>query len=72
MDEEGRTTEVLEIPSEIEFPNDDTEGLPDFWRFSTNLRMRSGQHTIALGVRDELGAVSAFTTHTVGVGDRCK
>jgi hypothetical protein len=70
MDEEGRTTEVLEIPSEIEFPDGDTEGLPDYWRFSTNLRMRGGQHTIALGVRDELGAVSAFTTHTLAVGDR--
>ncbi|MGB6995667.1 MAG: VWA domain-containing protein [Thermoanaerobaculia bacterium] len=70
MDEEGRTTEVLEIPSEIEFPDGDTEGAPDYWRFSTNLRMRGGRHTISLGVRDELGAVSAFTTHTLTVGDR--
>jgi VWFA-related protein len=69
-DEEGRTTEVLEIPSEIELADSDPKGRPDHWRFSTNLRMRSGPHTIALGVRDEFGAVSAFTTHTLTVGDR--
>lgn len=70
MDEEGRTTEVLEIPSEIELADGDPKHRPDYWRFSTNLRMRSGQHTIALGVRDEFGALSAFTTHEVTVGDR--
>jgi VWFA-related protein len=70
MDEEGRTTEVLEIPSEIELADGDSGGRPDYWRFSTNLRMRSGQHTIALGVQDEFGAVSAFTTRTLTVGDR--
>lgn len=69
MDKEGRTTEVAEIPSEIELVEGDPRGRPDQWRFSTNLRMRGGQHTIALGVRDELGAISAFTTHAVSVGD---
>jgi len=70
MDEKGRMTDVLEIPSVIEFVNGDPKALPDYWRFATNFRMRGGQHTIALGVRDELGAVSAFTTRTLTVGNR--
>jgi len=70
MDEEGRMTEVLEIPSAIEVAAGDSEGGLASCRFSTSLRMRGGQYTIALGVRDELGAVSAFTTRTLTVGDR--
>ncbi len=70
MDEEGRTTEVLEIPAEIELADGDAGNHPDNWRFSTNLRMRNGRQTIALGVRDEFGAVSAFTTRALTVGDR--
>ena len=69
MDEEGDMSEVSEVDLPIRIPNEqfeETAGMS--YSFQTRLRMRTGGHRVAVGVWDELGAVSSFITKSVNIG----
>jgi VWFA-related protein len=69
MDEEGRTSEVQRAELPIEIPAADLDAaLGKFFTYETSLLMRSGRHAVAVGVRDEIGARSAFVTNQILVG----
>ena len=69
MDESGRTSDVQQAYVPIEIPADEVEeALGKFYTYEARLLMRPGRHAIAVGVRDEIGAVSSFVTGGVTVG----
>lgn len=42
---------------------------PQYFRYPMNLVLRRGQQTISVLVRDDLGAITSVTHHTVRVPD---
>ncbi len=68
-DTEGRVAPVQEVPVRIQIPSDEIErALERLYNYRINMRMRSGSHRVAVGVRDEIGATDCFVTGRVTVG----
>jgi len=68
MDDSGRTSEVRQAAVPIEVPAEDLgEALEKFYTYEARLLMRPGNHAVAVGVRDEIGATSSFVTGQVYV-----
>ena len=69
VDEKGEMSEVQQTPLGINIPSDTVEAAQgEFWLYSHRLLMRKGPQRVALGIRDEFGATSAFITRSLMVG----
>lgn len=69
IDDEGRTSPVQQMPVPISIPNDDVERAREQrYQYTASLLMRGGPHTVAVGVRDELGGEESIATGQVVVG----
>ena len=69
MDEDGDTSDVAEVPLQLRIPNEEIDRARQAsYRYSTRLLMRSGGHRIAVGVRDEIGAVNSFVIQSLRIG----
>ncbi len=69
MDGEGDMAPVQETPVPIRIPKDRlAEALEGNWAYEVKLLMRGGDHQLAVGVRDDLGAVSSFVRKSIRVG----
>jgi VWFA-related protein len=69
MDEDGRTSDLQEIPLEIQIPTDEVaRAREEPYVYTVSLEMRGGSHRLAVGVRDEIGATESFVSKTVNVG----
>ncbi len=69
MDEDGDLSEVQEAPLGIKIPNEAVEAARgEHWLYNHQLIMRDGRQRVALGVRDEIGAVESvlYRSHRVG------
>ena len=69
-DAKGRRAPVQQVPVTISIPAAGREGEePEsaFYRYTIPMRMRPGRQRIAVGVRDELGAVEGFAVSSVDV-----
>jgi VWFA-related protein len=68
-DSQGRLSEPQKIEMPVRIPNDKLlEALSQSAGWATRLRMRPGEQKIAIGVRDELGAVASTINLNVDVG----
>lgn len=66
IDDRGAISPVLGKPLPVRIPNETLlQALARMGTFDLNLRLRPGAHTIAVGVRDQLGHVSSFATLAV-------
>ncbi len=68
-DGEGRTSPVQKVPMPIRIPNEQLlTALSQVASFNVTLQMRDGEHSVVVGVRDELGDVESTTraSHTPG------
>lgn len=69
MDDEGRMSDLQEVPLEIQIPSERLETAIDKpYVYTVSLEMRGGRHRLAVGVRDEIGATESFVSRTVNVG----
>lgn len=69
MDDEGGQSDVQEQEVPISIPNADLEkARAQHYLYSVSLLMRGGPHRVAVGMRDQVGATTAFVTATVRVG----
>ncbi len=70
MDEDGDLSEVTEVPVPIRIPADKFEEVRNrrVSLVQTELQMRRGGHRVAVGLRDELGAIESFVTREISVG----
>ncbi len=69
MDEEGRTSDLQQVPLEIRIPAAEIEAAREkSYVYTVSLEMRGGSHRLAIGVRDEIGAIESFISRTVNVG----
>jgi VWFA-related protein len=69
IDEEGGTSPVQQVEVPVSIPNDQIElAREQRYQYSVNLMMRSGLHSVAVGLRDELGGEESFVTSQVRVG----
>ncbi|MCP4201346.1 MAG: VWA domain-containing protein [bacterium] len=69
MDDEGRMSDLQEIPLDIQIPTDEVEiAVEKPYVYTVSLEMRGGSHRLAVGVRDEIGATESFVSRTVYVG----
>ena len=69
MDEEGDMADVQEELVPIRIPLDQIEHARtvDF-NYSMRLLMRPGEHRIAIGIRDQIGAETSFISDAIRVG----
>lgn len=68
-DSEGGLSEVQDVPLEIDIPTDQIDAARDkYYRYEVNLMMREGRQLVAVGMRDEIGAETAFISKGVMVG----
>jgi len=68
-DSEGRMAPVSEVPVPIDIPTAEFEKAQDqYFRYAMTVQMRQGRQIVAVGVRDEIGAVSGFVTRGLSVG----
>ncbi len=68
-DSEGGLAPVQDVPVPIDIPQTEfARAQEQFYQYSVNLIMRGGRQIVAVGVRDEIGAVSGFTTRGVQIG----
>ncbi len=66
---EGDSSSVQEVPVPIEIPSTDIEhARGKLYHHRFTLRMRRGQQLVAVGVRDEIGAATAFAVARAEVG----
>jgi VWFA-related protein len=66
QDERGDMSPVQNVPLPIQIPAGDLEkARQQGFGYEVSLLMRSGQHRVAVGVRDDLGAVSSYVTGVV-------
>jgi hypothetical protein len=66
QDERGDLSPVQNMPLPIQIPNGDLErARQQGWRYDVSLLMRRGQHRVAVGVRDDVGAVASYVTGVV-------
>lgn len=69
MDEEGRTSDLQQVPLDIRIPTDEIDiAVEKAYVYTVSLQMRGGSHRLAVGVRDEIGATESFVSRTVSVG----
>jgi hypothetical protein len=70
MDSEGGMSEVQDAHVPIEIPEADVaRATSQSYVYSLTLLMRQGAQRLAVGVRDEVGAATAFTVRTLRVGN---
>ncbi len=68
-DSEGGLSPIQDVPVPIDVPRAEFEhARQQFYEYSMNLIMRPGRQVVAVGVRDEIGAVSGFATRGVLIG----
>ncbi len=68
-DSEGGLSPVQDIPVPIDIPQAEfARAREQFYEYSMNLIMREGRQVVAVGVRDEIGAVNGFATRGVSIG----
>ena len=68
MDDEGGIAPVQDVPVPIDIPTDqfdDAKG--KFYQYEMKLLMRTGRQVVAVGVRDEIGAISGFLARGLDV-----
>ena len=69
IDDEERKADVQEVPLPIRIPSDDIGTAVDQpYVYRVELQMRGGGQRMAVGVRDEIGAIESFIVKTVYVG----
>ncbi len=69
MDDDGGQSDVQEAELPISIPNADVEkAKAQQFLYTVSLLMRGGPHRVAVGMRDQVGATTAFVTATVRVG----
>ena len=69
-DEEGGLAPVQDVPVPIDIPDAEFErAKAQFYQYEMKLIMRGGHQVVAVGVRDEIGAVTGFVTRGLRVGD---
>ena len=70
-DSEGGLAPIQDVPVAIDIPAAEFErARQQFYEYSMQLIMRRGRQVVAVGVRDEIGAVSGFATRGVSIGAR--
>ncbi|MEM7350939.1 MAG: VWA domain-containing protein [Acidobacteriota bacterium] len=68
-DSEGGLAPVQDVPVPIDIPQNEFERAQEqFYEYSMTLLMREGRQVVAVGVRDEIGAVNGFATRGVQIG----
>ena len=71
MDDEGRMSDVLEVPVSFSIGEEEVEAaLAAHWRMSRQLKMRRGRQRLAVAIRDEVTQVAALTTRGLDLSDR--
>ena len=69
IDERGDASPVQQVAVPISIPDADIEAARgQTYRYTVPLLMRGGQHRVAVGLRDELGAQESFVIEDVTVG----
>ena len=69
LDDEGGLSPVQDVPVPIDIPIQQFEtARGQFYKYEMTLQMRRGRQVVAVGVRDEIGAVSGFVTRGLTVG----
>jgi VWFA-related protein len=69
LDEEERQSDVQEVPLPIRIPSEEMErAVEQPYVYRVELQMRGGSQRMAVGVRDEIGAVESFVVKPVRVG----
>ncbi|MDX1740647.1 MAG: VWA domain-containing protein, partial [Rhodothermales bacterium] len=69
MDFEERQSLVQTRPVTIEIPADEIDyARTQNYHYRVILKLRPGEHRIAIGVRDEIGATKSFVSRTVNIG----
>ena len=69
QDEEGGQSEVQNVEIPINIPESDFElAQGQFWGYDITLQMRPGRQIVAVGVRDEIGALTGFVTRATQIG----
>ena len=67
-DHEGGVSPIQDVPVPIDIPQAEFERAREqFYEYSMNLIMRPGRQVVAVGVRDEIGAVSGFAARGVSI-----
>ncbi len=68
-DSEGGLAPIQDVPVPIDIPQADFERAKEqMYQYSVKLLMRGGRQIVAVGVRDEIGAVNGFATRGVHIG----
>ena len=68
-DSEGGLAPIQDVPVPIDIPVADFDRAREqFYEYSMTLIMRRGRQVVAVGVRDEIGAVMGFATRGVQIG----
>ena len=68
-DDEGGLSPVQDVPIPIDIPVSDYERAKEqYYRYEMNLQMRQGRQVLAVGVHDEIAAVSGFVTRGISIG----
>ncbi len=68
-DSEGGLSPVQDVPVPIDIPAAEFErAQSQMYKYEMTLQMRRGRQVVAVGVRDEIGAVSGFVARGVSVG----
>ena len=69
IDARGDTSEIQQARVPISIPNAEVAAAKDkFYTYTLSLLMRSGNHKVAVGIRDDAGAQSSFLSRGVYVG----
>ena len=69
LDDEGGVSDVANLQVPIELPSEDMPELQELaFPYRLELRMRSGPHRVAVGIRDELAARSGYLSREIMVG----
>ena len=67
-DAEGGLSPVQDVPVPIDIPQAEfARAREQFYEYSMNLIMRRGRQVVAVGVRDEIGAINGFATRGVSI-----
>ncbi len=70
-DSEGGLAPIQDVPVPIDIPRAELEqAMEQVYQYEIKLIMRGGRQVVAIGVRDEIGAVTGFVTRGVLVGTR--
>lgn len=68
-DQDDEMSEVQQVPLDLQLSDQDLEANQDYV-LTINLTMESGQHSVAVGVRDDYGHQRSFLRQTISLGDR--